>query len=675
MTRHPAHIAFLPGFLLLALSADFLFGQETEKPAPKDGTITAVKGQPITIELTSDARTRASVVEFLIRDFPLSGDLGALISRGEDRTKASITYTALQDTAATADSFTYAVRYPGGLWSTKGKVTIKLVASEPAIGATAEVDFGRVMLGQSETRDIFLSNSGNATYRNQIRLAPPFSLQDPENGLLDLAIGGQKVVKVRFTPVAEGPANLNLVFFRNDGGSTVLRGAGYAPFSLAGNEITLRWEEKSRTRLGAIGITGIAPKLLAASAQSADPRLRTNGADGALILKPGETTDLQVYLPSDDVRPFEGSIEIAVGDYKLPVTVKAAVAPAYLVVENAGKDAGDRVIDFGSIKPGGVAQGSFQLRNAGGTVCKVNFNTGAPFSILAAGGRATLDPGETEAFAIRAAAPDHSPGPYEGALKIESDSGQIIPVTLRALFLTGENVASAMSANPSSFAPSLAVGANAASADPAAATGAPPAGAANAAPRRSTPEEEQRAIEEMEKLRSPLGFITLPTVERRIDPNVPPVAGESMKLIEDGTGHLTVGWQPPVGSTGDFEIEMRMMRQKDQNSPLESVWVPHHDVKFLPDDSGQMAADIRGLAPDRTYEFRLFTLGPGGGVSQPLPFVAKTQIPLDWTWIYISFALLVLGGLGFFVWRRWGIVIQRTSLFQRMRDQIGDLFG
>jgi hypothetical protein len=670
MTRRPAHITFSFGCLLLALSADFLIGQETEKPSPKDGTVTAVKGQPVTIELTSDARTRASVVEFLIRDFPLSGDLGALVSRGEDRTKAAITYTPLQDTAATADSFTYAVRYPGGLWSTKGKVTIKLVASEPAIGATAEADFGKVMIGQSETRDIFLSNSGNATYRNQIRLAPPFSIEDPENGLLDLAIGGQKVVKVRFTPVAEGPANLNLVFFRNDGGSTVLRGSGYAPFSLAVSEVTLRWEEKSRTRLGTIGVTGIAPKLLAASVQSSDPRLQAGAPGGTLILKPGETADLPVYLPADDVRPFEGAIEIAVGEYKLPVMVKAAVAPAYLVVENAGNDAGDRVIDFGSIKPGGVAQGSFQLRNAGGTACKVNFNTSAPFSILAAGGRATLDPGESEAFAIRVAAPDHSPGPYEGALKIEADSGQIIPVTLRAVFLTGENVASAMSANPGTFAPSFAVGPNAAGTTPAAAA-APP----GPAPRRPTPEEEQRAIEEMEKLRSPLGFITLPTVERRIDPNVPPVARDSMKLIEDGTGHLTVGWTPPVGSTGDFEIEMRMMRQKDQNSPLESVWVPHHDVQFLPDGSGQMAADIRGLAPNRTYEFRLFTLGQGGEVSAPLPFVAKTQMPLDWTWIYISFGLLLLGSVGYFGWRRWGAGLQQTTVFQRLRDQMGDLFG
>ena len=171
----------------------------------------------------------------------------------------------------------------------------------------------------------------------------------------------------------------------------------------------------------------------------------------------------------------------------------------------------------------------------------------------------------------------------------------------------------------------------------------------------------------MERLRSPLGFVTLPTVERRVDPNVQPVVGGTMALIEDGTRHLSIGWRQPAGSKGDFEIEMRVMRQPGADKPMESVWVPHHDVKYLPDGEGQMAAEIRGLAPNRTYEFRLFTLGDGGKVSEPLPFVAKTAMPMDWTWIYVSLGLLLLGGIGFAVWRFWRdlvIPIELPRLFR-----------
>ncbi|MCB1088573.1 MAG: hypothetical protein KDM63_16165, partial [Verrucomicrobiae bacterium] len=349
------------------------------KPLPKDGEVSAIKGQTVTIELPSDAKTRASVVEFLIRDFPLNGTLGQMISKPEDRTKATITYTPFQDTAATTDTFTYEVRYPGGVWSgKKGKVTIALEASEPKINATVEADFGKVMIGQSEDREIFLTNSGNASYRNQIQLTAPWSLIDPADGLLNLPVGGQRVVKVRFTPQIEGPANLHLAFFRNQGATTQLKGSGYAPFALAANEIELKWEEKSRTRLGTLSIAGISPKLVAASV-NVDDRLKVS-AGGALFLKPDEVSTIQIYLPSEDTQPYVGTLEVAVGSYIMPVRVTAGIAPAYLVVENS--PSGDRVLDFGQLKPKGVSQTSFQLHNAGGIPTKVAFTTEAPFSIV-----------------------------------------------------------------------------------------------------------------------------------------------------------------------------------------------------------------------------------------------------------------------------------------------------
>jgi hypothetical protein len=618
-----------------------------------DGTISAVKGQAVTIELVADAKTRASVVEFLIRDFPLNGQLGAMISKEADRTRATITYTAFPDTAATTDSFTYAVRYPGGQWSRKGKVDIKLEASEPKIHATTEVDFGKVMIGQSEVREVFISNSGNASYRNQIQLTPPWSLVEPENGLLNLPIGGQRVLKVRFTPEIEGPATHHLTFFRNQGATTQMKAAGYVPFAVETPEVALRWEEKSRTRIGSIAIRGVAPKVVAASVH-ADERLRL-GAGGALFLKPDEPSSLQVYLPAEDVQPYEGTLEVSVGSFKVPVTVSAGIAPAYLVVENIA--GGERLIDLGQIKPGGVAQSSFQLRNAGGAPAKVTFSTNAPFSILAAGGRATLTPLEAEAFPVRVTAPPNTIGAYEGAVRIEADTGQSIQIGLRAFFLPAETIPNAMGA-PGSIAPVFSP------------SGTPPPGPTGAVPpsdrppdpgqpaRAPTPQETQRAIDEMDKLRSPLGFVTLPTVERKINASVPAVSGESLFLVEDGRNHLSIGWTPPSVDADTYELEMRVMRMSGENGPLESVWVPYHDVTFEKRAPGQFNADIRGLGPNRNYEFRLFTIGQGGAVSTPLPFVAKTRMPMDWTWIYVGLGALVLGGLG---WLAWRVYLARTG--------------
>ncbi len=614
------------------------------KPVPKEGEVTAVKGETMTIELVSEAKTRAAVVEFLIRDFPLNGELGPMVSKEEDRTRASIKYTPDNDNAATTDSFTFAVRYPGGLWSQKAKVEIKLEASEPRIHATAEVDFGKVMIGRSEEREIFLSNSGNAPYRNQIQLQPPWEIVEPAKGLLNLQVGGQQVMKIRYTPEVEGPAAYQVTFFRNRGAATQLKAAGYAPFSVATTEVGLRWAENSRTRIGSVTITSHAPEPLPVTLTT-DERLKLSGG-GASYLQPDEPTEFQVYLPTADVAPYGGQLEIAAGNYSVPVFVKAGIAPAYLVVENTGTAEGR--LDFGAIEPEGIAQGSFQLRNAGGTEVKVRLSTKPPFTVLAAGGVATLDPQESEAFAVRVTAAEGITGLYESTLSIEAENGQILQVPLRAIFIGSdedENAGLRMHAS----APGL---------DPG---DLPPAGT-NSTPdadrppqtagRRPTQEEIDRAIAEMDRMRSPLGFITTPTVEREIADSIPPVPAEGIRLVEEGRRHLTVGWPAPAIGYEDYEIEMRMTRQIDENHIPESVWVPYHDVDYRKAGDGGMAAEIRGLGPNRSYEFRVFTLGDNGKVSEPLAFVAKTKMPFDWTWVYVGFGVLVLGGVGTLVWWR-----------------------
>lgn len=613
------------------------------KPVPKTGEISAIKGETMSIQLVSEAKTRASVVEFLIRDFPLNGEFGPMASLEEDRTKAVVKYTPYPDTAATTDSFTYAVRYPGGLWSQKVEVKISLEASEPKIHATTELDFAKVMLGQSAEGEIYLSNSGTAPYRNQIQLTEPWSLVEPANGLLNLPVGGQQTLKVRFSPVIEGPAEYRIPFFRNQGASTRLIGSGYAPFSISATEIPLRWEEKSRTRLATLTVSSLAPVRLPVTL-STDERLKVSGG-GALYVMPEESATFQVYLGTEDVEPYSGQIQVATGDFSIPVTISAPVAPAYLVVENTGT--GGRRIDFGPIEPGALAQGSFQLRNAGGIEVKAKLSARPPFSVLAAGGLATLDPLEAEAFAVRVAAPDGIVGPYEGELMIEAENGQMLRLTLRATFLGSDeelNAALRMQASSPTGNP--------ADQPPAGTNPTDEADRPRPAQPRLSREEEDRIIAEMDRMRSPLGFITLPTVEREILASIPAVSGEKIRLLDEGRRHLTVGWPLPSVGHDQFELEMRMMRQTEETSPLESVWIPYHDVAYTADPGGEIAAEIRGLAPNRTYEFRVFTLGDDGEVSEPLGFVAKTQMPFDWTWIYVGCGIALLAAILWLVWSR-----------------------
>lgn len=610
------------------------------KPTPKGGKIEATKGQPITITMASEAKTRASVVEFLIRDFPLNGKLGNVISLPPDRTKASVTYTPFADTAATVDSFTFAVRYPGGLWSNKTKVEIELKASEPVISATPEADFGRVMLGDSGEAEIFLSNSGNAAYRNQLQLPFPWAFIDPPNGLINLPVGGQQVVKVRFAPQNEGPAEFTLNFFRNRGSATQLKGAGYAPFTVGSEGVLLKWEEKSRSRIGELEVTNHSPELLPIALEI-DERLKVTG-EGGMFIPPNETANLQLYLPPNDPALYTGTLNLKTGAFSIPVPISADLAPGYLVASNTGT--GDLSLDFGVMKPGDVSQGSFQLSNVGGGALKVRMITEAPFTVLAAGGRATLDPQEAEAFAVRATAPEGIPGPYEGRLEVEGDNGQRLAIVLKAIFLgpdTSENTAMSQAAT------------------------APSAGEPNPdrlpSPGGTLPEDpgglpevsasdRQRAVAEMAAQQSPLGFVTRPLIDRKIAQWVPSIRGETLSLVEDGRRHLVLGWPAPGTGFDSFELEMRTMQQPDEESPPESVWAPYSDVRFSTSSGGGTIAEIRGLAPNYTYEFRLFTLGDNDQVSEPIAFAATTRMPYDWTWIYVTAGLVLLLLLGVGTW-------------------------
>lgn len=661
-----AGAALALGCLLVPAQAQFAPDASLGKPTPTEGKIEAVKGETMTINLVSEAKTRASVVEFLIRDFPLNGELGPMVSVENDRTKATIKYTPFNDTAATTDSFTYAVRYPGGLWSQKAEVEIKLLASEPKIHATAEVDFGEVMIGNSIEKEIFLSNSGNAPYRNQIQLPPPWAIVEPAKGLLNLPIGGQQVVKVRFTPDREGPQQFQVTFFRNQGATSQLKGAGFSPFVIDTPEVALRWSEKNQTRVGTIRITSNAAERMPV-ALTTDERLLVGGG-GASYLQPGKATEFEVVLPSTDSAAYAGQVQVASGAYMLPIQVSAEIAPPFLVVENTGT--GEGRLDFGAIEAGALSQGSFQLRNAGGSKVKVKLETQPPFSVLAAGGVATLDPQESEAFAVRVTAAPGLAGLYEGVLWIEGENGQSLKVPMRAVFLGADEDPAAAALRMQASAPGI----DPADRPPGATSSVPGSDRPPTAPgQRMSDEEVDRAIAEMDAMRSPLGFITMPLVEREFGDTIPRVPDDAIRLLEDGRRFLSVGWNLPGIGYEDFEIEMRMTRQIDDNHVPESVWVPYHDVEYQVTRDGQMAASIRGLAPNTRYEFRLFTLGDNGKVSNPLAFVAKTRMPLDWTWIYVGFGVFVLGGIGTFIW--WRLKNSTTPSFSlpgldRARDLI-----
>jgi len=93
------------------------------------------------------------------------------------------------------------------------------------------------------------------------------------------------------------------------------------------------------------------------------------------------------------------------------------------------------------------------------------------------------------------------------------------------------------------------------------------------------------------------------------------------------------------------------LQVREDNSFPESVWAPYGRVEF--ERIGRLAkAKIKGLAPVTNYEFRVVMIDENGRSSKASEALSgRTEMPMDWTYIYLGLgiALVVLVGLG--VWK------------------------
>ena len=82
----------------------------------------------------------------------------------------------------------------------------------------------------------------------------------------------------------------------------------------------------------------------------------------------------------------------------------------------------------------------------------------------------------------------------------------------------------------------------------------------------------------------------------------------------------------------------------DPNTMLPvSVWAPYAKVEY--ERVGRLIkAEVSDLNPNTMYEFRVFTVDTNGRSSEPsTPFGTMTTRTMDWTYIYIGMAFVLLG--------------------------------
>lgn len=634
--------------------------EEIGLPTPVTGKVEVLKGTEATFEIRAETKTPAASVEFLIRTFPSAGKIVSLTSNPGARNRAIVTYYAEPGTSADKDAFAFAVRYRGGRYSSAMRFDIDLVDTQAEIQVEKEVDFGSAMVGDSVKKELTVRNLGNGLFERQLYLSPPWFLTEPKDGKLVLPPRESRNITVSFRPQMIGETSYFLSLSRSKSGTTKFFGSGLDPFTVVSEEIELTLDPDTYTREGEIVLMngGTRPILVQANGST---RLQ-QALEKEYILAPEKETRIPVSLGRTDTAPFDGMVQFSLKNgYMKTARVVSAVVPGRLEIDIPDSISSD-IINFGKVAAGKTLERGFTITNTGGVAVPLEFHLPEPFRMLndpgtqlaplssvniavglfpAIAHRGMVDVtmnvyGDEQTLPVRllgnvvkpengvAGAPQKSAAdmPLEG-LRLSSGMKGAVPVE-------NTNLSSSLSVRPGNFTE----GSD---------SDLPPPGNGKGL------WFDDLDPEEVEEMRSPLGFITRPLVPRKTDPELG--SPEDLSVVERDSESLTIGWTAPKGAEyASFEVELAGIQALPGSLPA-SVWVPYENVEY--ERIGRLVkAKIDGLAPASTYEFRVLTVSEENTSSQPSEaLVAQTELPMDWTYIYLGLGILTVIALGFGVRR------------------------
>ena len=644
---------YWPGFigasLLLLASLPLAHGQGSTGPTgdlgvpiPRETKVAAVRGQSIDIELQTETKTPASLVQYVIRDFPSAGTIGILRPMPGKSSSALVRYTPDPSILASEDFFSFSVRYPGGIYSRPQKVTITLSDPAPALKVSDHVWFGHTMIGSESVKQMLVRNQGNAVFDQKVKPPLPYHMVSPADGLLRLEPNQEILIKLAYRPIEPGSTVAQFALQPNGDATALLNGQAFVPFNLHPDRLELAWDPETRKRSASLKVFSLARQALTVRIEP-DKRL-TIDRGKQLPLPTSGHQDIEIMLPPGDVEPFAGKLVFALGDYRHAVPIGAEAVPPVLelTLPNEGP-----ALDFGKVTPGHTTHRDVLLTNVGGEATAIEFSLDGPFRLEDLSDRPpeidSLPAGAKRLLRVHYTAPEDKSVAHTGTLAIRGDS-QLIETEVRAYVtlppITFSNRPEKDKAGlTKSLAQSQILSRPTPSFGISKATGERPA------PNFSSDVDDER--------RTPLGFITNDLVERTISPNIPSTTTPSLE--ESGTHHLVLGWPLPNLDQRLFEIDMRQTRYDPKTHLIDSVWVPWHDVEYRITSDNQVRAHIHGLSPGMIFEFRVFSVTAEGSyskASESIGFLTADPPSRSWIkWLFLTPLALFLSWFGYRYYR------------------------
>ena len=353
----------------------------------------------------------------------------------------SVTGLALPATVAPSQSVTFTVKFaPSAAGNINGNLAIISDASNSTLNIVlsgsgvapgsltatpSSVNFGNVMIGNSQTVPVTVTNTGGVTVTISAAATTGtgFSFSGPILPAT-LAAGQSTTFNAIFSPTSSGSKTGNLAITSDANNPTLnvpLSGVGVAQGQITPNPASLSFGNvaagASKTLTETLTNSG-GSSLTISAASASGTGFTLSGLTLPLTLTAGQSTTFSVQFAPTATGGVTGSVAIT-SDGANP---NLNIALSGTGVTAGALSANPTSLSFGNVQVGGNASLSETLTNTGGanvTISQANV-TGAGYSITGLALPATLTPNQTVTFNVKFA--PAAAGAVSGNLAIVSDA-------------------------------------------------------------------------------------------------------------------------------------------------------------------------------------------------------------------------------------------------------------
>ena len=406
-------LAILTFILLFAVRA---FGQLTANPSTINfGNVLLGSGatKSVAIGNSSGQSFTLSQASITGTGFILSGlTLPVTLSPGQSLT-ATVAFTPQSTGTATGNlslAYNGAVRLRDKRTANTSVLTVALSGTGASSGLVvanpSSLSFGGLLLGNSQTQSVTLTNSGgtSVTVSQATTQGSGFSVSGPTPPLT-LAAGQSTSFSVTFTPQATGAANGNIAFASNASNSPLnvpLSGSGMAPGSLSATPAGLNFSNvqtgKNQTLTETLTNSGGSSVTITQAAVTGSG-FTANGLNLPLTLASGQSSpSFNVMFAPQSTGAVSGTLSLTSNASNPTLNIPLSgtgVTPGSLIANPSS-------LSFSNVQVNNNQTLSETVTNVGGSSVTISQDsiTGMAFSVAGLNPPLTLTSGESITFSV-----------------------------------------------------------------------------------------------------------------------------------------------------------------------------------------------------------------------------------------------------------------------------------